>query len=258
MYHRRLVFPEASEPLPLDVQTPREPLPRGRAAAEVFLCSGYPTQLLIASVLTAAGLPPMPGGELSPTFVFANLAIDTILMLSLIFFFLRQSGDDPTAVFVGSGPSGVEIRLGMLTVPLVLTIVVAIQVLVAYVAPSLHNVSESPFDSLLTSRWLLAGFIVLLIVAGAVREELQRAFLMHRFEQRLGGPIVGLAVTSIAFGLGHTLQGWDAALATGTLGAFWGVLYLMRRSAIAAIVSHAFFNIIQVVAGYAVLTRAAG
>ena len=254
MYHRKLVFPEASEPLPLDVPGRRERLSRGRAAAEIFLCSGYPTQLLIASVLASAGIPPMPGGTLSPTFVFANLAIDTVVLLSLIFFFLRQSGDDPAAVFVGPRQPSVELRLGLLTVPLVLTIAVAVQVLVAKVAPSLHNVPESPFDSLLTSRWLLAGFIVLLIIAGGIREELQRAFLMHRFEQRLGGAIVGLVVTSVAFGLGHTMQGWDAAMATGTLGAFWGVLYLMRRSAIAGVVSHAFFNVIQVVAGYAALT----
>ena len=254
MYHRKLVFPEASEPLPVDVPSRREPLPRGRAAAEVFVCSGYPTQLLIASVLTAAGLPPMPGGTLSPTFVFANLAIDTVVLLSLIFFFLRQSGDSPAAVFLGPRQPSTEIRLGLLTVPLVLTIVVAVQVIVASVAPSLHNVPESPFGSLLTSRWLLAGFIVLVIIAGGIREELQRAFLLHRFEQRLGGPIVGLVVTSAAFGLGHTMQGWDAALATGTLGAFWGTVYLMRRSAVAGIVSHAFFNVVQVVAGYAALT----
>ena len=254
MYHRKLVFPEASEPLPVDVPGRREPLTRGRAAAEILLCSGYPTQLVIASALASAGIAPMPGGTLSPTFVFANLAIDTVVLLSLIFFFLRQSGDKPVEVFLGSRHPSVEIRVGLLTVPIILTIVVAIQVLVASVAPSLHNVPESPFDSLLTSRWLLAGFIVLLIMAGGIREELQRAFLIHRFEQRLGGPVVGLLVTSVAFGLGHTMQGWDAALATGTLGAFWGVLYLMRRSAIAGVVSHAFFNIVQVVAGYAALT----
>ena len=32
------------------------------------------------------------------------------------------------------------------------------------------------------------------------------------------------------------MQGWDAAIATGTLGAFWGVLYVRRRSAAAPLV----------------------
>ena len=76
------------------------------------------------------------------------------------------------------------------------------------------------------SPWTLAGFVVLLMMAGGLREELQRAFLLRRFEQHLGGARVGLVVTSLAFGLGHTLQGWDAAVGTALLGAVWGALYL--------------------------------
>jgi membrane protease YdiL (CAAX protease family) len=255
VYHFNQVFPEASEPLPAVAPSPPVPVSRGRAAAEIFLCSGYPTQLLIASLLASAGLQPMVGGSLSPTFVFASLALDSIVLLSLILVFLRQSGDDPRAIFLGPREPGPEVRLGLLSVPFVLALVVAVQLVVTAVAPSLHNVDESPFAALLSSRWMLAGFIVLLIVAGGIREEFQRAFLLHRFEHRLGGPLVGLAVTSLAFGLGHTMQGWDAAVATGTLGAFWGVLYLSRRSLVAPVVSHAFFNVIQVVAGYAAITR---
>ena len=255
MYHFNPVFPESSEPLPVVAAPPATQLTRGRAAAEVVLCSGYPTQLLIAAVLAATGLPPMIDGKLSPAFVFANLTLDSLLLMTLVLVFLKQSGDSPRTVFVGSREAGHEIRLGLLSVPIVLTIVVLVQLAVAAVAPSLHNVPESPFEPLLSSRLMLAAFIVLLIVAGGIREELQRAFLLHRFQQGLGGPIVGLMVTSIAFGLGHTMQGWDAAIATGTLGALWGILYLLRRSAVASIVSHAFFNVVQVVAGYAVLTR---
>jgi membrane protease YdiL (CAAX protease family) len=254
VYHFDPVFPEAATPQPAADAPPAEPLSRGRAAAEVFVCSGYPTQLLIASLLTGAGIQPMPEGRLSPTFVFANLAIDSLLSLTLVWMFLKHSGEDPLRVFFGGRPAGREIRIGLLSVPLVLCIVVAIQLAVAAVAPSLHNVRESPFVPLLDSRWLLAGFVALLVLAGGIREELQRAFVLHRFEQRLGGPAVGLLVTSLAFGLGHTMQGWDAAIATGVLGAFWGVIYVTRRSAAAPIVSHAFFNIIQVLAGYAVLS----
>ena len=68
------------------------------------------------------------------------------------------------------------------------------------------------------------------ILAGGVREELQRAFLLQRFEQHLGGLTLGVIVLSIAFGLGHFPQGWDAVIATGLLGAFWAVVYLRRRS----------------------------
>ena len=67
---------------------------------------------------------------------------------------------------------------------------------------------------------------VVAVVAGAVREELQRAFLVDRFERHVGPAWVGVVVLSALFGLGHVLQGWDAAIATGVLGACWAVIYL--------------------------------
>jgi membrane protease YdiL (CAAX protease family) len=87
---------------------------------------------------------------------------------------------------------------------------------------------------------------VVAIMAGGVREELQRAFLLRRFERHLGGAAVGVAVLSVGFGLGHIVQGWDAVVTTGLLGAFWAVVYLRRRSTIAPVVSHAGFNSLEV------------
>src|SRR5258707_570750 len=91
---------------------------------------------------------------------------------------------------------------------------------------SLQALLRSPRDA-----WL---FALVVVVAGGVREEIQRAFLLHRFERWLGGGVVGVVITSAAFGAGHLLQGVDAAIATGLLGAFWGATYLRRRSAIAS------------------------
>ena len=87
---------------------------------------------------------------------------------------------------------------------------------------------------------------VIVILAGGVREEMQRAFLLRRFERHLGGARVGVVILSIGFGLGHIVQGWDAVIATGLLGAFWAMLYLRRRSIVAPLVSHAGFNALEV------------
>ena len=92
--------------------------------------------------------------------------------------------------------------------------------------------------------WL---FALVSVVAGGLREEIQRAFLLQRFDVWLGGGTVGIVVTSVAFGVGHLIQGVDAAVATGLLGAFWGALYLRRRSAVASMVSHAGFDLFQIV-----------
>ena len=90
-------------------------------------------------------------------------------------------------------------------------------------------------------------FSVVVMVAGGVREEVQRGFIVHRFDQYLGGAAFGVAAYSVAFGLGHIEQGWDAALATGVLGAIWGCIYLVRRSIVAPMVSHAGFNLLQLI-----------
>ena len=57
---------------------------------------------------------------------------------------------------------------------------------------------------------------------------------------------VGVVVASASFGIGHLLQGVDAAIATALLGAFWGIVYLRRRSVVAPMVSHSGFDLLQV------------
>jgi membrane protease YdiL (CAAX protease family) len=90
-------------------------------------------------------------------------------------------------------------------------------------------------------------FGIVALVAGGVREEVQRGFILHRFDRYLGGGALGLVIFSGLFGLGHVDQGIDAAIATGVLGALWGGVYLARRSIIAPMVSHAGFNLAQLV-----------
>ena len=87
----------------------------------------------------------------------------------------------------------------------------------------------------------------MVVVLGAgIKEELQRAFVLHRFDQGLGGIRLGLVLFSIMFGVLHFDQGWDVAIAIGLLGLFWGVLYIKRRSAVMSMVNHAGFNAAQV------------
>jgi membrane protease YdiL (CAAX protease family) len=80
-----------------------------------------------------------------------------------------------------------------------------------------------------------------------VREEIQRGFVLRRFEQYLGGGAVGLLLFSAVFGLGHVEQGRDVALATAVLGAFWGAIYLRRRTVAPAMIGHAGFNLAQII-----------
>ena len=236
--------PEQSTPA---VQPPAAAA-RWRALAQIAVCSGVPTQLLIAQLLALAGVGPFgAGGALNATWVFIVSLVDTALLVALIVIFLRANGESVREVFLGRRTGWREAQLGLVSVVPVLLSAAAVLLTVRYAAPWLHNVPDNPLAGLLRSprdAWL---FGVVALVAGGLREELQRAFLLTRFEQHLGGARVGLVVTSVAFGLAHVLQGFDAMLATAVLGFIWGAMYLWRRSTIAPIVSHGGFNSLEIV-----------
>ena len=219
------------------------------ALIEVLLCSDLLTQYAIGGTLIGLGYKPRSaGGQLNVGYVAALSLGDAVLLIGLILFLLYAHGERPRDVLLGRRPMLAEGALGVLLMPIAFGIAVAVVLTVQRFAPSLHNVEHNPLQELLRSprdAWL---FALVVVVAGGVREEIQRAFLLHRFDVWLGGGVVGLVVTSLAFGAGHfDLQGIDAGIATGLLGAFWGVIYLRRRSSIAPIVSHAGFDLLQVV-----------
>ena len=246
------MFPESAEPPPPDFPLPAVPRERPSGAArstallEVLVCSDYPSQLATQFALRAFGLKIGPHDSLNIGFVVALSLVDTALLVGLIVLFLCAHGERPRDIFLGARPIASEVMHG---IPLILgAILIGVAVLgsIQSFAPRLHTVEHNPLQELIRSprdAWL---FALVVVVAGGIREEVQRAFLLHRFETWLGGGAAGVMVTSAAFGAGHLLQGVDAAIATGLLGAFWGFVYLRRRSIVAPLVSHAGFDLLQI------------
>ena len=220
---------------------------RAVALIEVLLCSDIPTQVALGGTLIALGYPAKINGHLNITYIIASQVGDAVLLIGLVVALLYAHGERPRDVLFGRRPIAGEAALGVPLTLIAMGIAIAVLLSVQRFAPSLHTVPDNPLQDLLLTRrnaWLFAFMV---IVAGGVREEVQRAFLLHRFDTWLGGPIVGLVVTSVAFGWGHEqVQGVDAALATGLLGAFWGAVYLLRRSSVAPMVSHAGFDLLQI------------
>lgn len=236
-----------------DVDISVAPVPQatpGRfaAAIQVVLCCGQlPTQTPIYGLLILAGLAAPVGDQITLPFFAALTLIDTVIVIFMMRVFLLASGESVKQVFFGSRVLKTEIKLGLVLVPVVL---IGTGLLVAGLRqafPGLHNVKISPFDDFFDSGIKAATFLFVVIVAGGVREELQRGFLLHRFDQKLGGMWVGQIIYSLIFGLAHYTQGWDVAIATGSLGFLWGYLYIKRRSVAAAMVSHAGFNAMEVI-----------
>ena len=246
------VAPESREP-PIGEEEPPAPTRHQRltAAGEVVLCSGFPTQLTLVVLLGLLGAGPTDGsGELSLAYVVTLSLIDAAVILALIWMLMRARGEHPVAVMVGGRPIRSELLLGLALVPAALLVVAAAFAVLSRIAPELRNVPENPLEALITTPAAAMTFAAVAVVAGGLREEVQRAFILRRFEQHLGGAAVGLVVFSVAFGLGHLVQGRDAAIITGLLGALWGVLYLARGSMVAPFACHAGFNATEVLIAY--------
>lgn len=238
-----------TEPLPADPNPGLTAVQRRLVAIfEIVLCSSVPTQLVLGYVLMLGGWSPTtPTGALSLPYVLTLSLADTLLLIVLMVSLMHAHGEDATSLWIGERSVRREALIGIALVPAIFLSVVVLLNALRLLFPSLHNVPANPLEALAgDSAEEAAMFGLLAIVAGGVREELQRAFLLHRFEQHLGGAKVGVVVLSTAFGLGHYVQGWDAVVTTGVLGAFWAVLFLDRRSSVAPVVSHAGFNSLEI------------
>jgi len=222
------------------------PIERVGALIEILICSGFPTQVLLIVVMRAFGVPMhADGGRLSPPFVFTLSLLDAVFVIGLVLMFLRAHHESAREVLIGKVRPIREALLGVATLPAVFVIVTLVLVLILRFAPALHNVATNPFEDMLRTRFDAIVFAVVVMVAGGVREEVQRGFIAHRCGQYLGGALWGVIVYSVFFGAGHIDQGYDAVIAIGLLGLFWGLLYISRRSIIAPLVSHALFNLAQ-------------
>jgi membrane protease YdiL (CAAX protease family) len=241
-----------TEPSPLDPGL-SAPLPqtnlavRLAALVEVVLTSGFPTQLAIGVLLAAAGWHPYGvTGAISMRHIAGLLLIDTIVLTGLIALALRARGERPLEVLLGTRPRWREIGLGAALVPVVFGGTTVVLVLIRWWWPNLHNVSTNPFEALIRTPADAIFMAAVAIIGGGFKEELQRAFILHRFDQHLGGARIGLVVYSLLFGAGHLVQGWDVGVITTLLGLAWGMVFLWRRCALAPMVSHAGFNAAQV------------
>jgi membrane protease YdiL (CAAX protease family) len=244
------VLDPALEPQSIPVADPPRIAVSERIGAliEVILCSGFPTQLFLIVIMTAAGMRlPTPAGQWSPVFVTTLSLLDTAFVIGLILLFLRAHRERARDVFLGSRRVLREALLGMLLLPFILLMALLLLGVLLHIAPQLHNIPRNPFEDMLQTRRDAVMFGFVAMIAGGVREEVQRGFILHRFEHYLGGGGLGVVLYSALFGLGHWEQGWDAVITVGALGAVWGTIYLLRRSIIAPMISHAGFNLANLV-----------
>ena len=204
--------------------------------------------------------------------LFVFMVSEASLNLLLIIFFLRLRGDRLNRLGWIWENSRREILLGIAIVPVLFACTLGISNFFRVVFPQ-YATTTNPILELVRERGDLILFLISSIYVGGIKEEIQRAFVLDRFECHIGTVLVkfwtkilclkivvndktnrrvgigfGLFLWTLFFGLGHVIHGIDNAFGAGILGLLFGLLYIWRRNLAAPIVAHALYDIITLMA----------
>ena len=196
-----------------------------QSLGEVVLCSGFPTQLALAGAARLAGLAPLTAdGGLSLAFVAAVSAGDTVLLVALVLWLLRRRGESVRDVLcLGHRRQGREVRLGLLLAPLFARLHLLDDVAAPQpVAPAAQRARESIRGAGPHARGRGACCWWWRWSPAASARRCSAPSCSIASAPISAAPSTGLLLTSVAFGLGHVVQGWDAVIVTGLLGRLLG------------------------------------
>ena len=177
--------------------------------------------------------------------VFLLLIGEAVITLTLIFTIFWYSGEPSRIFSTISRNWKTEVQAGFAAVPLLFLCTFSVGLIFQFFFPELVT-QENPLLNLIKTPFDVTLFLMSSLFVGGLKEEVQRAFILLRFESSLGGVWLGLILWSSFFGFGHSVQGIDNAFAAGALGLVFGLIYIWRRNLIAVIVAHAFFDVCTV------------
>ncbi len=115
-----------------------------------------------------------------------------------------------------------------------------------WILTSLYAAAPSEIGSLYARREVLSPWLIaplLLLVTGPAEEIYWRGLLQRVLVQRIG-PMSGLLLAAVGYALVHiwTLN-TSLLLAAFTAGLIWGWIYLVERSLVPVIISHALWSV---------------
>jgi membrane protease YdiL (CAAX protease family) len=220
---------------------------RLQAAFEVILLSGLISSLLAGLLFYAIqgknAANPLSNARYFSIFLLVESGIAFIL-LAIILQFHRE-----TLFSLGLQwyRWKFHILIGLTLVPFLFLINAAVAVFFKLYLPQ-YYIEKNPLTEIIRTPQQLILIIFSALIAGGIKEELQRAFIINRFRLHLGGAGVGLVLWSIGFGLGHYVQGLQGVLIAMIYGLLFGILYLLSGSLIAPIIAHGAYDTLALIA----------
>ncbi len=247
-------YPEVPVPVPHDPNMLSRPAPRPvdagdriLAVVEILFTCGILTNTAALAFMQALFGVDQDSLVKNPQFLFYYLMADTVFLFATIYFFLRLRQRSFGDLGFRSRALAFNLALGLLILPGLIILAVLGSFVFQIFFPDYAMTKNLMLEVIQTPKDL-AFFMISGILAGGVREEVQRAFILTRFKKYLFGAWPGLMLWSIFFGYMHyTLEGLQGAVITGLLGLCFGLLFLQRKSIYGPIVGHAAFNTVQLI-----------
>jgi membrane protease YdiL (CAAX protease family) len=227
-----------------------------RARASLYLSAAVILVYAAASVARSLLRPGALPDSVRELALYACLKAAVIL--AAVWLLLRASGEGLADLGLRShGWGSTLLRGALLGLGIFVAETVLLNPLVAALlggggtAPAVKALFRDPREA---PYWVVAA-----VVVGGFAEELERAFVLTRFERLFGptGLALALAGDSVLFGLGHLYQGATAAVASGFTGLLFALVFLWRRRVGDAMVAHAAFDLVGVAAAYALYSGGA-
>jgi membrane protease YdiL (CAAX protease family) len=182
----------------------------------------------------------LPGG--TSNISFAVEAIATILrdlaLVALIFFFLWRNREAIGTIGWNARRFGVDILIGIvLFIPMFLGASWLESFLVSIGFSTPPPASGSGITPSNTTVDIILAVLLVMVVAVS-EETIFRGYLIGRFSNILGSPVVALLLASVVFAIGHGYEGTAGVLTVGTMGLVFGIVYLWRKSLVAPMTMH--------------------
>lgn len=222
------------------------------ASAEVLAVAflGLPIALFLNVLLAATYISTSGQAALAQQntrVLFSLLFADALATVAIIWILQRARGKTLSQIGLLLTNYKNEIKIAGLALAGLLGVTMASNLMFHHFLPSWVT-RENELLALLQTPFDLGLFLVTSVCVGGFKEELQRGFILDRFDKKFGAAKLGLFLWSFVFGAMHLYQGADSAVTAGFLGLLLGSLYLSRRSLLAPMIAHSTFNIIMVLA----------
>jgi membrane protease YdiL (CAAX protease family) len=232
----------------LPVNLSRTPLAyRLQAFIEVLLMSGLISTYLAALVFSAFHEKRVDLLTTDATTVSLFILLEAVFALIILVVILKSHRETICSLGLQWERWKSYLLLGLGLVPLFFLINALVSFIFRTYLPN-YYLEQNPLTEMIQTPQQLTLFIISALVAGGIKEELQRAFILTRFRHYLGGAWLGLVLWSIAFGAAHYVQGVQGITIATLYGFIFGIVYLLSGSLIAPIVAHGAYDTLALLA----------